>query len=207
MSVVSQSQTSMPQHPAFGANQSQYAYQGAYDGGDNHAPNMRGANVGRAQSAQAQMQTQGILKTPAETPYDPPMNRSASTSDGHERRRAPPPPLSQDARFAGPAINGTGMTFGDILPANVLGSAPPMDGKKVKSPSPTHSRFGSRSPPTSPSHGASGFKSSFEGHGAPPLSPKKTFKSAAKSVGIAAIFGRKSRDSGEVRGSYERVET
>lgn len=140
-------------------------------------------------------------------PYDPPMNRSASTSDGHDRRRPPPPP--QEARFAGPAVNGTGMTFADILPASVLGSAPPMDGKKPKSP--THSRFnsGSRSPPRSPSHGASGFKSSFEGHGsAPPLSPKKaSFRSAAKSVGIAAMFGRKKSDAGEVRGSYERVET
>lgn len=40
----------------------------------------------------------------------------------------------QASRFAGPAVNGTGLTFADILPAHLLTTAPPIDAKKRRAP-------------------------------------------------------------------------
>jgi hypothetical protein len=97
------------------------------------------------------------------------------------------------------------MTFSDILPAHLLGSAPPMESKKRMSLMPT-------SPKKSGFDGGKGGLderrtapgSAFEsGH-----ARKSSFRSAARFVGKAAVAfkGAKPKDGRQERGTYLRVE-
>lgn len=122
--------------------------------------------------------------------------------------------------FDGPAVNGTGMTFSDILPAHLLGSAEPMDAKKPpRLGSPKKSSFDAAAAAAhsngrnSPGMGKEEMEArrrterrSEEYSRAGGHSRKTSFRSAAKIVGRAAgAFRAKQKEDG-VGGAYARVE-
>ncbi|KAI0031552.1 hypothetical protein K488DRAFT_86726 [Vararia minispora EC-137] len=104
--------------------------------------------------------------------------------------------------FAGPAVNGTGMTFSDILPPHLLASAPPMDAKKSSPASKRMSAIVHRA--VSPT------KATFADEKA--HTRKASFRGAARLVGRAAsaIRGHAKEGSSDSelreKGAYAQLE-
>ncbi|KAI0315356.1 hypothetical protein OF83DRAFT_1173911 [Amylostereum chailletii] len=143
---------------------------------------------------------------PPTHPYGP------GPGPGAGHTKAPSHPAYSQPDASHHAHYGTGMTFADILPSNLLASAPPMDAPKSPVKRALTLRHGpSASDPGAHAHARREGRPEKNVQYREPASPrKKSFQGAAKMVGRAAMaFGKKEKREErekEAWGVYQRVD-